>query len=1292
MTPLGPVTSWPRSLRTVVDLVLPVSVPMAVLWGPRHHLVYNDAWRDLMGLRHAEGLGQAIQQCWPEVWERTAPMLARVLAGDTVTFEATHPPIDRPGALEDVWSSLSGSPLRDEMGAIAGILLTFRETAHRRQVETALQTSEARRRTLSAVMEEGYGRYQMIAGPDGTPVDMRILEVNATYEQVMQRWDPVGKRLTEVEPGLDQEWLDALAAVARTGEPQRFERYNARLDCWFDVHVTPTSGQPGEVVLVFSDITEHKQVEEALRRNERWARAQNAAFEAAMDGAPLSTSLGILAALVNAETGGEARTAFYLADADGALLHPVRGAGNMPNAYLDEVDGFRIGEDSLACGLAVPTGQPVITPDVQTDPRSAAWVGVAQAFDFRGCWSFPIKTRERQAVGTFGMYFRDEREATPDDLALADAVTQAAAVIIASRAEATERVAAESALLASEERYRAIFSALDEGYALYEVLFDDAGRPIDACIHEVNPAYKRLTGRDNPIGKRLNEVSSGLDPEWGAAMAEVVRTGQPVRFEGRGEELNRWFDVFVGPMDGPGDPYVVLILNDITARKHAVDALRASEARHAFLLQFSDALRPLEDAIEIQQVAMRLVGEHLQVDRTMLNELRDDGETIHIEDIYVRDGLPPIRGDFAVRAFGAAMDVLRRGETLVIEDHTTTPLKTPPERETSTSLGIYASATVPLIKGGRWVANFGVLHGSPRQWTPDEISILQEAARRTWAALEHTRAEKALRESKAQLAAELADATRLQEVSSQLLQAGNSDALYGQILDAAISLMRADAGSMQVLDPARNELMLLAERGLAPASTAFWQRVTLDSNTSCAAALATGGRVIVADVETSPFMAGTEALEAYRWSNLGAAQSTPLLARDGRVVGMISTHWHTPHRPTDRELRLIDVLTRQAADLLERARAENALRESEERNRLIVERATDYAIFSTDSDRRIETWPPGAAAVYGWTAREAVGQLMDITYMASDRAAGVPEQEFTQAREAGHAPNVRWHMRKDGTYVFIEGDAYARRTEQGTFQGVFKIGQDITARLAAEEAQREEDAARREEEATLREELEVQVRAGTAELRQLSRRLLAVQEEERRKLALELHDEVGQMLTGLNFQLAAAQGLDGASALTEAQTTVQALTEQVRQLSLDLRPQVLDRYGLLAALEWHIERFQAKTGITVHLRHQGLNRRFPPEVEIAAFRVVQEALTNVARHSGENFATVQVYGDGSLTLVIRDAGRGFDPAQADTSTGLAGMRERVELLGGKLEVEAIPGDGTAIIAELPAEFPGEAGS
>jgi len=194
------------------------------------------------------------------------------------------------------------------------------------------------------------------------------------------------------------------------------------------------------------DAVERARAEEALRINEERMRRQKEAFQAAVNGAALEDSLNIVASVVTTETAGEARTAFYIADPDGLCLHPIWGAGDMPESYTKQVDGFVIGEGSLACGLAVPTGRPVLTRDVFEEPLWKSWVYLAEEYDFRGCWSFPIKTRDNKPVGTFAMYFRAAREATPRDLALADVVTQTAAVIISSHSEAVERARAEEAL------------------------------------------------------------------------------------------------------------------------------------------------------------------------------------------------------------------------------------------------------------------------------------------------------------------------------------------------------------------------------------------------------------------------------------------------------------------------------------------------------------------------------------------------------------------------------------------------------------------------------------------------------------------------------------------------------------------------------------------------------------------------------------------------------------------------------------------------------------------------------
>ncbi|MFP4438719.1 MAG: histidine kinase [Chloroflexaceae bacterium] len=207
----------------------------------------------------------------------------------------------------------------------------------------------------------------------------------------------------------------------------------------------------------------------------------------------------------------------------------------------------------------------------------------------------------------------------------------------------------------------------------------------------------------------------------------------------------------------------------------------------------------------------------------------------------------------------------------------------------------------------------------------------------------------------------------------------------------------------------------------------------------------------------------------------------------------------------------------------------------------------------------------------------------------------------------------------------------------------------------------------------------------------LSRRLLDIQEQERRAIARELHDEVGQALTRLQISL----GMLRRSAtpeqqpqLTNADSIVVELMERINTMSLNLRPSVLDNLGVLPALVIQIDRYTRQTGIQVDFHHEGLDRRFFPELETVVYRVVQEALTNVARYAGVDYVQVQIaVRDDPQCIVIEilDEGQGFDLQQAlnaGTSSGVSGMYERVGLVGGDLFIETAPGQGTTIIAEI----------
>ena len=213
-----------------------------------------------------------------------------------------------------------------------------------------------------------------------------------------------------------------------------------------------------------------------------------------------------------------------------------------------------------------------------------------------------------------------------------------------------------------------------------------------------------------------------------------------------------------------------------------------------------------------------------------------------------------------------------------------------------------------------------------------------------------------------------------------------------------------------------------------------------------------------------------------------------------------------------------------------------------------------------------------------------------------------------------------------------------------------------------------------------------------AALRALSQRLVDVQEAERRFVARELHDEIGQLVTGLKLLLETSfQPEDAAEkqSFQEALQLINDLIERVRRLSVDLRPQMLDDLGLLTALEWHLKRYFKQTGILVQFKHTPLPDRLPSRLETAIFRIVQEALTNVARHAGVKEATVRLWKDAERVGVqVEDRGAGFAPdappgEDRQPSTGLSGMKERAELLAGEFTLDSSPGHGTCITVELP---------
>jgi signal transduction histidine kinase len=215
----------------------------------------------------------------------------------------------------------------------------------------------------------------------------------------------------------------------------------------------------------------------------------------------------------------------------------------------------------------------------------------------------------------------------------------------------------------------------------------------------------------------------------------------------------------------------------------------------------------------------------------------------------------------------------------------------------------------------------------------------------------------------------------------------------------------------------------------------------------------------------------------------------------------------------------------------------------------------------------------------------------------------------------------------------------------------------------------------------------------TRDLQRLSSQLLTAQEEERRTIARELHDEIGQLLTAIKVELAIAGRADapggGPGPLDNARSIADTAVHTVRDMSRLLHPSMLDDLGLAAAVDWYLKGFGRRHGVRIELLQEGMGERLAPEIEATAYRIVQEALTNVARHAQAR--TCRVYLQrltNSLLVTIEDDGAGFDQGTVDASVprgiGLVGIRERVSLVRGSLRMESAPGKGTRLTVELPA--------
>lgn len=497
------------------------------------------------------------------------------------------------------------------------------------------------------------------------------------------------------------------------------------------------------------------------------------------------------------------------------------------------------------------------------------------------------------------------------------------------------------------------------------------------------------------------------------------------------------------------------------------------------------------------------------------------------------------------------------------------------------------------------------------------------------------------------------------DLAEFLSQTRDLAAALDRLLDAALQIPGVDCGGVYVQDHGTGDYALKAHRGL---SGKFVEAVASYPPDSAGVHLLSRGQPLY----TLPLELAQRLGSVLEAEGVVGLALLPLI-HEGRLIGSFNFGSHVCRETPLSSRMAVEALAALVVGAIARIQAEQALHDSEARLRAFLRNSAVVGWMKDDQGRyeflsdtlqkrfcvRLEDWK-GKTDFDLWP--HAIAEVLHRHDMAVVKG-GQPLEIIEPIINPDGSPT--WWL----SSKFLFRDASGRTHIGG-------LGVDVTAHRRAEEELRQ-----------LNQVLERRVQDRTAELQSLSRRLLEVQEVERRALALELHDEIGQGLTSL--RLAMETG-----AIDQARAVTNELVGRVRDLSLDLRPSMLDDLGLLPALLWQFERYTARSGIQVRFNHQGLEgRRFTSSVETAAYRIAQEALTNVARHASVRDVSVHVASTSdSLRLQVQDAGRGFDLAAvlaSSRSSGLRGMMERASLLGGRVVMNADPGAGTFLLVELP---------
>jgi PAS domain S-box-containing protein len=410
-----------------------------------------------------------------------------------------------------------------------------------------------------------------------------------------------------------------------------------------------------------------------------------------------------------------------------------------------------------------------------------------------------------------------------------------------------------------------------------------------------------------------------------------------------------------------------------------------------------------------------------------------------------------------------------------------------------------------------------------------------------------------------------------------------------------------------------------------------------------------------------------------RFGETGVSSRTMGAGRQLDLVGLRADGSEFPidasiSQHADEDRRIFTVILR---DVTERVRNERMVEASEARLRGILDSAMD-AIITVDEGQRIVLFNKAAEAVFDWPASEAMGERLES--FIPERYRGGHRQHVGRFGETGISSRrmggsrIVSGLRRNGEEFPI--DASISQVVEGGQRFFTVVLRDVTRRVQDEEA----------------------LRSSREEIRELAMAATNAREQEKSRIARELHDELGQALTALKIDIGwlrarcVGDAADTREKLDAMQSLIDATVSSARRISADLRPLMLDDLGLAAATDWLVQTFSQRTGAACELLANEDELDLQDPHATAVFRILQETLTNIAKHAGASHVRIEITRDAqALNMTVRDDGRGFDTSAAPKpgSYGLLGLRERAQLLGGEVAVKSDPGKGTTMTLRLP---------